>query len=143
MKTNSTFIRSILTLIIGVVTLIGCSSSKDDQKVSDDLKSFKVILEKTDKGIKMQSVEGSAWINLSFTLKNDQPQAVDEYGMANIEDNYSVKDSLLADYLFTVTKTEKEIILEGMKGTTWSNLSFTLAQNQQQAIDQNGMTNLN
>ena len=44
------------------------------------MKDFKIIIEKTDNGIKMKSEKGSAWINLSFSLNNYRAQAVDEYG---------------------------------------------------------------
>jgi hypothetical protein len=113
------------------------------EKKADDLKSFKVVVEKTENGIKMQSVEGSAWIDLSFSLNNDKPQAIDEYGMTELNKISSEKDSNLADFLFTITKTENGIVLKGIEGTAWTDLSFSLLENGKQAIDQFGMTKLN
>jgi len=113
------------------------------KKNTNDLKNFKVVVEKTDKGIKLQSIEGSAWIDLSFSINNDRPQAIDEYGMTELNKISSDKDSNLADFLFTITKTENRIILKGIEGTAWTDLSFSLLENGKQAINQFGMTILN
>src|SRR5690606_28993543 len=108
-----------------------------------ELKDFKLIVEKTDNGIKMKSEKGSAWIDLAFSLNNYQPQAVDEYGMTELKKVSENKDGNLADFLFTITKTENGIELKGIEGTAWTELKFSLAENKQQAIDQFGMTSLN
>jgi hypothetical protein len=113
------------------------------EKKSDDLKDFVIVVEKTKNGIKMKSIKGSAWVDLTFSIINDRSQAIDEYGMAKLEDVSSDKDPLLADFLFTITKTENGIVLKGMEGTAWTNLSFSLSENGKQAINQFGMTNLN
>ncbi|MCU0388897.1 MAG: hypothetical protein MUE71_09855, partial [Chitinophagaceae bacterium] len=57
------------------------SASIAQEKLSADLKEFKITIEKTSKGLIMQSDKGSAWIDLSFNLSNNKPQAIDEYGM--------------------------------------------------------------
>jgi len=113
------------------------------QEKKAELKDFKVIVEKTDNGIKMKSEKGSAWIDLSFSLKNDRPQAVDEYGMTELKNVSENKDEKLADFLFTINKTENGIELKGIEGTAWTELNFSLAENKKQAIDQFGMTKLN
>lgn len=113
------------------------------QEKQTALKSFKIIIEKTEKGIKLKSTEGSAWIDLSFSLNNNQPQAVDEYGMADLKNVSKDKDKALADFLFTITKTDNGIALKGLEGTAWKELKFSLAPNKKQAIDKFGMTSLN
>ena len=113
------------------------------QNKTAELKDFKLIIEKTDNGIKMRSEKGSAWIDLSFSLNNYRPQAVDEYGMTDLKKVSENKDEKLADFLFTITKTENGIELKGIEGTAWTELKFSLADNKQQAIDQFGMTSLN
>jgi hypothetical protein len=45
--------------------------------------------------------------------------------------------------LFTITKTNDGIVLKGIEGTAWTDLSFSLSENGRQAIDQFGMTKLN
>ena len=113
------------------------------QEKKADLKDFKIIIEKTDKGIKMKSDQGSAWIDLSFNLNSYQPQAVDEFGMADLKNLSGNKDKNLADFLFTIIKTERGIELKGIEGTAWGELKFSLAENKKQAINQFGMTSLN
>lgn len=107
------------------------------------LKDFKITLEKTQDGIKMQSSEGSAWPDLSFTLKNNKSQAVDEFGMTKLGNIATLKDANLADYLITITKTKDGFIFKGIEGTSWDELSLTLSENKKQVINQNGIVNLN
>ena len=143
MKAKLNFTRPMLNLLIALFVLTASSKLIAQEKTSTDLKDFKVVVEKTENGIKMQSVKGSAWIDLSFSINNDKSQAIDEYGMTELNNVSSKKDSNLADFLFTITKTEKGIILKGIEGTAWTDLSFSLLENGKQAIDQFGMTNLN
>lgn len=116
------------------------SESLAQEKNSADLKEFKITIEKTDNGLKMQSDMGSAWIDLSFSLSNNRPQAIDENGMTQLGKVATNKDSKLADYLFTITKTKEGITLTGIEGTAWKELSFSLHRNGKQAINQFGMT---
>ena len=143
MKTKMNFRKLITNSLIAVFILTASSELIAQEKKSKDLKNFKVVIEKTDNGIKMQSVEGSAWIDLSFSINNDKPQAIDEYGMTELNKISSNKDSNLADFLFTITKTENEIVLKGIEGTAWKDLKFTLLENKKQAINEFGMTILN
>lgn len=108
-----------------------------------ELKDFKIIIEKTDNMIILKSQKGSAWKDLSFSLKNYQPQAVDECGMTELNNATYCTDEKHANFLFTISKTEKGIELKGIEGTAWSELKFSLAKNKKQAINQFGMTSLN
>jgi hypothetical protein len=63
--------------------------------------------------------------------------------MTKLEKNSSDKDANLADFLFTISKTENGIILKGIEGTAWTDLTFSLVEDGRQAIDQFGMTKLN
>ena len=143
MKTKLKFKKLTLNTLIALFVLTASSELVAQEKKSDNLKNFKVVVEKTDNGIKMQSVKGSAWIDLSFSINNDKPQAIDEYGMTVLNKISSEKDSNLADFLFTITKTENGIVLKGIEGTAWTDLSFSLLENGKQAIDQFGMTKQN
>jgi hypothetical protein len=140
-KTN--FEKTFLTLLIGLIFLTGTFDAIAQENKTEKLKDFQIIIEKTDDGIKMQSVKGSAWIEVSFSLDKDLPQAVDEYGMAQLSNISKTKDQNIADYLFTIIKTDNGIELKGVEGTVWTELIFTLAKNKKQAIDQFGMTSLN
>ncbi|WP_426430115.1 hypothetical protein ACPX19_11325 [Winogradskyella sp. HB-48] len=142
MKTNMKFRKPISIIVVALLFLTGTAELIAQNKTAE-LKDFKLIIEKTDKGIKMKSEKGSAWIDLSFSLNNYRPQAVDEYGMTDLKKVSENKDENLADFLFTITKTENGIELKGIEGTAWTELKFSLADNTQQAIDQFGMTSLN
>ncbi|EAR01251.1 hypothetical protein [Maribacter sp. HTCC2170] len=142
MKTELNFKRPFLNLFIAILFLTS-PELIGQEKISVDLKDFKVIVEKTDNGIRMKGVEGSAWSDLSFSLNAYQSQAVDEYGMAKLDDVSLDKDNNLADFLFTITKTENGLELKGIEGTAWTELSFALAENKKQAINQLGMTSMN
>ncbi|MGS2764627.1 hypothetical protein [Sinomicrobium sp. M5D2P9] len=104
--------------------------------------SFKIIVEKTANGIAMQSVEGTAWVNLSFSLGPNQSQAVNARGMADLDDASPANNEEHAGFMFVITKTKDGIALKGVKGTTWKALSFSLGEHEKQAIDQQGMTEL-
>jgi len=140
MKTKSTFKKLVTKSLIALILLTLSSEIIAQEQSSSDLKDFKITIEKTDNGLKMHSSEGSAWIDLSFSLANDKTQAIDEYGMTQLDKVSSNKDSNLADYLFTITKTKDGISLTGIEGTAWKGLSFTLCENGKQMIDQFGMT---
>lgn len=116
------------------------SKSIAQEQSSAHFKAFKITIEKTDKGLKMQSHKGSAWIDLSFNLAINKPQAIDEYGMTQLGEVSTNKNPKLADYLFKITKTKDGITLMGIEGTAWKELSFLLPQNGKQSIDQFGMT---
>ena len=139
MKTQSTLKLLFLKSFIAVFLLTFSSCLVAKKQNSSDVKDFKIKIEKTDNGLKMQSLKGSAWIDLSFTLPNDKPQTIDEYGMTQLDKVSTNKDANLADYLFTITKTKSGIKLTGIEGTAWKELSFTLT-NEPQTIDQFGMT---
>ncbi|WP_420602335.1 hypothetical protein [Flagellimonas sp.] len=132
-----------LNVLIATLFLAITSGLTAQEEKSADIKDFKVVIEKTDDGIKMQGVNGSVWSDLSFSLNKNRPQAIDEYGMTDLNKVSTNKDPRFTDFLFTITKTDHGIELKGIQGTAWSSLSFSLAENQKQAIDQNGMTKLN
>ncbi|MCH6199534.1 hypothetical protein MMU07_08090 [Aquiflexum sp. LQ15W] len=139
-KTKSKIERLLKRTLIALFVMTVSSEAIAQEKNSADLKEFKITIEKTDNGLKMQSDNGSAWIDLSFSLSNNKPQAIDEYGMTQLGKVANNKDPKLADYLFTITKTKDGITLTGIEGTAWKELSFTLQKNGRQAIDQFGMT---
>ena len=129
---------------IVVVFLLTLSCQIIRPRESNDLRDFKILIEKTDRGIKMQGLEGTAWIDIEFSINENQPQVINQFGMTEVGEKSSEKDPNLAAFLFTVAKTESGIVLKGIEGTVWTSLSFSLASNgQQEAIDQNGMISLN
>jgi len=140
MKAVSIFKRVAAMLLVVLLLLTSGSKLIAQNKSSSDLKDFKISIEKTDNGIKMYSLQGSAWINLNFRLADNKTQVIDEYGMTETGKPDSDKSPNLADYLFCITKTKDRIILTGIEGTAWRELSFILPKNGKQTINQYGMT---
>ncbi|MBP6586074.1 MAG: hypothetical protein WAS56_02465 [Saprospiraceae bacterium] len=140
MKIKSIF-KCLFTSTIVAFFLLICSleSKAQDQNIAD-VKEFKITIEQTDKGLKMQSSKGSAWIELSFSLRKNKAQAIDEYGMTKLAKVSTIKDPKIADYLFTITKKKGKILLTGIEGTVWKELSFSLPKKTKQSIDHLGMT---
>lgn len=136
-------VKPIISSMILILFFLTSCSKKTLQKQTTELKDFKIVIERTEKGIQMNSTEGSAWLDLSFNINNYQPQAVDEFGMADLKNVSKSKNKNLADYLFTILKTEQGIELKGIEGTAWTELKFSLTTSNKQAIDQFGMTSIN
>jgi hypothetical protein len=99
------------------VVFMTVTSELNAQEKKAELKDFKILIEKTENVIKMKSTEGSAWIDLSFSLNNYQTQMVDEYGMTELENLSENKDNNLVDFLFTIANTENGVELKGIEGT--------------------------
>lgn len=130
-----------LNLLILMFVLIASSLIlMAKEKKSTD---FKIIMEKTDDGIKMTCENGCAWKELTFSINEFEWQTVDEYGMTEVNKSSSDKEPKQAEFLFTLKKTKEGIILKGIEGTVWTDLSFSLLKYQRQAIDKLGMTELN
>ncbi len=85
-KLKKLFILSSIALL-PVTT--SCLRSVTQELSSTDLPEFKIVIEKTDDRLTMQSIEGSAWTDLSFSLAYDEPQPVDEYGMTELNGSFS------------------------------------------------------
>ena len=142
MNSKMNFTKLFQNLLIALLILTTSSELFSQDKKSTDLTDFKVVIEITDNGIKLISEKGCAWKELTFSIIDKKQQAIDEYGMVELDKNHSKKTDGLADFLFTLTKTKNEIELKGIKGTAWTNLSFSLLKNQKQAVDQFGITDL-
>jgi hypothetical protein len=137
-------LQPVLFTLFTTALILSLSFSLPAQDTANaELKDFKITIERTQEGVQLECKEGCAWKSLSFSANGDKPQAVDEYGMTDLNKNPSQKDSNLADFLFTVAKTDKGISLQGMEGTAWKDLSFYNSIKNTQDIDQYGMTEFN
>ena len=134
-------IKSFSWISLIVMVSIACQSAGYNQ--TSDIPKFKLIVEPTDTGIKLQSIEGSAWTELTFSLPAFKEQYVNQFGMTDASENQTDEANNLANYLIAISKTETGITLKGIAGTAWKDLEFSLKKNQQQAIDQYGMSRLN
>ncbi len=125
--------RNGLLLLFTFITTSGIYSQ--NHKVSD----FKIIVETKAQEIQLKCEKGCAWRELTFGRNDDQPQAVDEYGMTKLNEISKVKNPELADFLFEIVKTKDGVRLKGIEGTAWTNLGFSLRSFQAQGIDAFGM----
>jgi len=140
MKTKSTFNNFFIKTLIVVSFITSSFAVTAQNEDKHDLRDFKIVIEITDTGLKMQSLKGCAWIDLSFNLKNYIPQYIDEYGMTEKDNVSTVKEANLADFLIIIIKTKDGITLQGLDGTAWKELSFSIAKHGKQMIDQFGMS---
>lgn len=121
---------------------LGVSSSAQNNKLSE-LKDFQIIIENAGNGLKMQGVEGTVWTDLSFTINNYQPQAINTFGMTTVNEKMEEVDDKYAKFLFTVTKTANGIELKGFEGTAWKELSITFSfESEKVMLDQFGIKNI-
>jgi len=135
--------KLIFSITIFVFSLGASSTLMAQDSKSTDLKGFKLVIEKTEDGIKLQCEKGAAWKELSYRTCDFKEQAIDEFGLTSLKKKTLKSDSKLADFLITIKLTDTGISLKGIKGTAWTDLSFSLSDNGIQTIDQNGMTLLN
>ena len=132
-------LRSAFRLIVAIVLINFCVIIVVYSQKKDEVKDFLISIEWTDKGFKLESYQGSAWIKLGFSFTPYKPQAVDENGMTQLSEESNLKDENLADYLFTITKTDDGVTLKGIEGVHWKELKFSLPKHKQQKINQFGM----
>lgn len=124
-------------LFIGYFIAIGFFSLSF-VKTSNDVSKFEILVETTKDGLKLTCKQGAAWKEVSFSLYLDQVQAINQFGMTEVNEKSEQVDKL-ASFLFTVKKTKNSIVLNGISGTSWKNLSFSCDDKCSQLIDQDGM----
>lgn len=139
MKTTYTitkvFQRSLVVILVLTVNWEIAGQDED----STNFNEFKINIERTGNGFKMYSDAGSAWIDLEFKLGNNRTKVINQYGMTELANVSTKKDSKFTDYLFTISKTNNRITLIGIRGTAWKELSFSLQINDNQFINHLGM----
>tara|TARA_R110001632_G_scaffold107700_6_gene217419 strand:+ start:3171 stop:3596 length:426 start_codon:yes stop_codon:yes gene_type:complete len=127
-------------LIIGAITLYLGSSFTNQKKRSTESSTFVISIKTNGNEIIMKSEKGCAWKELTYTLiQGDKIKVVDEYGVSALNNVSENKDASLTDFLFKIEKTKQGLKLKGIEGTAWVELSFSLAENRFQRIDNLGM----
>ena len=140
MKTTTAFQMPLKAAVVAMFVMIFGSQTIVHGQSASDLKEFKITIELTDNGLQLHSHNGSAWIDLSFSIATGELRAIDEYGMTDPEKVSTIKDPKIADYLFTIIRTKDGIVLSGLQGTAWKELSFSLHKNEKRSINQFGTT---
>ena len=88
--------------------------------------NFELNIRTSNDQVVLISKKGSAWKKLTFST-NNLPQAIDEYGMTELENEVNKRDKsdkTLADYKFILNIEKGEIILKGLEGSVWKELTF-------------------
>ncbi len=135
---KKTTINSTLIFVLFTTLLIKTSSFSTKKP---ELKDFKIIFQTTENGLKLIGEKGTAFKELTFTIKENAPQGIDEFGMTTEESKKDGKDEKLAHFEFTVEKTNNGFSLIGKKGTAWTKLGFTFGKKDSKAfVDQFGLT---
>lgn len=123
-----------------MILMTGAFSSAFSKSDKPEQTKFLILVEKTKDGIKLSGVQGCAFKELSFSLKDNNPQAIDQFGMSSLKRDKPEKDSNLANFLFTIKETKEGFSFEGLEGSTWKELAFSCSGTCRQFIDENGMT---
>lgn len=143
MKSRCLFMLKTTKQFVTVAFLfMSLTLTAQDTKPSD-LKDFKIIIENTVDGLKLQGIEGSVWTDLSFTINTNQSQAINTYGMTKVNDIMEEVDDTYTHFLITVTKTANGIKLKGVEGTAWKEASATFSfKSEKVMLDQHGIKNI-
>lgn len=60
----------------------GMTEIKGDQsEAKENSSKFLITISKSDNGISLKGLKGTAWIDLSFSLRNNQNQMINQFGM--------------------------------------------------------------
>ncbi len=101
----------------------------------EDPNQFLVTVERNGNTIELKCDNGCKWGHLTLEPSN-KPYIINDYGFS--EGNTIDSDR----FAFAISTENNQIVLEGLKGTAWIDLAFTLPGNKVQGINQLGMTNL-
>ncbi len=127
---------TLASLLYCVVALLAFKANEAETK----LKTFNIEIIKSDREVYMTCNSGCVWEKLSFNSPKPEPWWVDENGVSrenNVADGADKKD--LTNFRFSIVNTHNGVELNGLKGTAWTSLTFTLKNDQPQLINQMGM----
>lgn len=118
--------HSSLTIGLFALLILGTSSGIAAQEdVYIKVAKFSIVIETLGDEIKLTCNDGCAWKQLAFSAaQQSDAQAVDPYGMTRLTGERTKKDSLSADFLFTIKRTPEGVSLEGKRRTLWPSLTF-------------------
>ncbi len=108
---------------------------------SDDLDPFLILIETTPRGwISLTCKDGCRFVRISYNPRKNRPQGIDNTGMCSDIREMNISNGEFANYFFTITVKDEELYLEGLEGTSWSELTINCPEgNCFQYIDQNGL----
>ncbi|MDG4715883.1 M56 family metallopeptidase [Winogradskyella marincola] len=104
------------------------------ENLTTEVNSFLVFVEKNGNTLELRCESGCRWSHLVLE-PNSEPYIINDFG-------FSEGNTLDTDkFAFSIEPNQSGVLLNGLKGTAWVNLAFSLPKNQKQAVNQLGMTN--
>ncbi|MDY2585808.1 M56 family metallopeptidase [Winogradskyella aquimaris] len=95
--------------------------------------SFLVVVEKKGDILELRCENGCKWSQLVLEPKSE-PYIINDYGFSE------GKTLDTDDFAFSIKPNRNGVELNGLKGTAWIDLAFSLPENKKQAVNQLGMT---
>lgn len=139
---KKTAFKTYMLTMLGISILIFssfCISAKTCKEKAES--EFLILVETTKDGIKLTSEKGCAWKELVVKVNSYVPRTIDQFGIVTSGSDSNIKDSTLSDFRFVIKKTNNGVVLDGISGTAWTNLSFSCESgNCAQYIDFSGMS---
>ena len=137
MKTQTSKTRIWLStlILLPIMALLFYSFAEREyvEKSANEKSSFLVTVEKKGNLLELRCKNGCKWSHL-ILQPNSEPYIINDYGFSNGKTLETDK------FTFSIKPSESGVDLNGIKGTTWIDLSFSLPENQKQAVNQLGMT---
>ncbi|WP_299521127.1 M56 family metallopeptidase [Winogradskyella sp.] len=141
MKTQTSktkmWLSTMLLLPIVAILFYSFAERKEVIKSVEDLETnlFLVTVEKNNNTIELRCETGCKWSHITLEPKAT-PYIINDYGFSNGSTIDSDK------FAFSIKPTEVGVELNGLNGTAWVDLAFSLRKNKRQAINQLGMTSI-
>jgi len=138
MKTQTSKTRIWLStlLVLPILAILFYSFAEREyvEKNKTETNSFLVFVEKNGNTLELRCESGCRWSHLVLE-PNSEPYIINDFG-------FSEGKTLDTDkFAFSIEPNQSGVLLNGLKGTAWVDLVFSLPKNQKQAVNQLGMTN--
>ena len=101
----------------GVISII--TKKETINKKTADFKKFLISIEVQENKIKLQGLSGCSYKELTFSIEDNHPVAINQNGVSSSE-----TDQIHSNFLFKIEKVNNQIKLTGISGTAWKTLSF-------------------
>ncbi|WP_431110640.1 M56 family metallopeptidase [Winogradskyella poriferorum] len=135
-QTSKTRIWLSIFLVLPILAILFYSFAEREyvEKNKPETNSFLVFVEKNGNTLELRCESGCKWSHLVLE-PNSEPYIINDFG-------FSKGNTLDTDkFAFSIEPNQSGVLLNGLKGTAWVDLAFSLPKNQKQAVNQLGMTN--
>ena len=133
-------LKKIITNLLFMFTVLTISTNAFAQKSPHEFKHFEIVVEKSKTDIKLHSVTGIEWSNLTMSMSDGQTETIGVNGILSQKDIEKMENNETNSYIISITRTSDGVAMKGVKGTEWLELGFSMDSTRSQAINENGMT---